>query len=58
MTTKTLEKKFDVLTYMRLRDKDKIIAVSHKIDNLREKLAKKILHSDSVKTIREWRNSR
>lgn len=58
MTTKTLEKKFDILSGVKLRDKDRILEVSHKIDVLRKNLAKKIKNSDSVAMIRKLRNSR
>jgi len=53
-----LEKKFDILIGERLRDKDRILRASRQIDILREKLAKKIKRSDSVATIRKWREQR
>lgn len=57
-TTKLLEKKFDILVGERLRDKDRILRASRQIDVLRERLAKKIRHSDSAATIRKWREQR
>ena len=58
MTTRTIEEKFDVLTNIRLRDKDRIIEASRKTDILREKLSAKIKNSDSAKIIRNIRDSR
>lgn len=56
--TKLLEKKFDVLYRERLRNKDRILHASRRIDLLREILAKKIKHSNGVATIRKWREKR
>lgn len=57
-TTKLLEKKFDILVGEKLRDKDRILRASQRIDSLRERLAKKIKHSNSVGLVRKWREQR
>lgn len=57
-TLAKVKKRQELLIGGRLRDQDKILAASKKIDAIRKRLSAKLPPSDSTKIIRKFRDSR